>query len=145
MNTPHQNSFCMSAVFALFLTLFLGSPVAMAEEKAGVLDGMAFVGEVGRMGDSSGDPDEMTFKDGLFHSKACDPLGFGKGVYKATSGGNITTFWAETISPTEGRITWKGAVIGDKVEGYFVWHKAPKWYRLGSSTAEYWFKAQLKK
>jgi hypothetical protein len=138
----------------LALLLFVGlmlfvstNAPAVAQEQSGPLDGYMFVGETGKAGKTTGDPDELTFKAGMFHSKACDPYGFGDGVYTVNAAGDAFTFEATTVSASEGKIVWKGTVKGEELNGSFVWHRTPKWYRffLGNDPVEYWVKATLKK
>ena len=50
------------------------------------------------------------------------------------------SFTAETRSPGEGRIEWRGQVRGDVFEGTFTWHKEGKrpledWMRASGARA----------
>ena len=103
------------------------------------LDGQTFVGEVGEKGKTEGNRDNLIFKDGKFRSTACDPYGFGESTYTATVTGDATTFEAQTISPTDGTMQWKGTVKGNTVEGTATWLKP------GKAPVEHWVKAELKK
>lgn len=128
-------------IFTLVLSLTLlvlwnGTPTIAL---TGTLDGKSFVGEFGQKGKKTEGKDELIFKDGKFHSKACDPYGFGDGVYTATVGGDTTTFETETESAKEGKIKWMGIVKGDTLDGTFTWYKGSK------APKEYWIKAQLMK
>ena len=49
----------------------------VAAAKGGALDGKSFDTLVGDKG-KPGSAETLTFKDGKFHSKACDAYGFGK-------------------------------------------------------------------
>lgn len=104
---------------------------------SGMLDGKTFVGEIGEQGNASGDKDELIFRDGTFHPTACDPYGFGDGAYTATASGDVITFEAETISPTDGTLKWQGTVRGDMLEGTSIW------YRPGKEPVEHWMKGQI--
>ena len=116
---------------------------AVAEESTGVvvagaLDRKVFSGEVGGKGNAHGDKDEFQFHEGKFHSTACDPYGFGEGAYTTVVEGAAVTFEAETTSPTDGRMVWKGAVRGDTIEGTTTWYK-----KAGKTPDEMWFKGTL--
>jgi hypothetical protein len=113
---------------------FLIAPAAAA-----VLDGKSFVSETGEKGKPMSEKDEIAFAAGQFHSKACDPWGFAKAPYKASTKAGVTSFEAETSSPKEGKIHWTGTVKGDTLEGRYVWTKA------GQAPIEYWVKGTLKK
>ena len=83
---------------------------------SGILDGKTFVGEVGvRNAPSMGDT--VTFKDGYFHSAACDQFHFGSGAYLAVASGDTITFQAITHNPQGAVNVWMGTVKDDKLEG----------------------------
>jgi len=94
-----------------------------AAAKGGALDGKSFTGTVGEKGKSTGDAELVTFKDGKFHSKACDAYGFSDGGYSAKTSGGVTTWEADTASAKEGKIHWRGTVRGDAVEATYTWTK----------------------
>ena len=56
------------------------------------LDGRNFDGIVLKCGETSGDADTLSFKDGRFRSSACDPYGYGDGAYTATQSGEAIAF-----------------------------------------------------
>lgn len=97
--------------------------------------GATFVGESGEKGQAAGEKETLTFKDGRFHSLACDPWGFGDAAYKVLKSPDGVTFSAETTSAKEGRMVWHGVLKGSQLEGTAVWTKP------GQAAAEYWFKA----
>ena len=111
----------------------------------GPLDGKTFVVETGEKGKSGGDKDTLTFKDGNFHSTGCDRYGFGDGAYTSVVNGDAIQFEAVTTSPTKGKMTWKGTVIGDKIEVGYVWVDASHWYKPDPKPLEKWAKGELKK
>lgn len=121
---------------ALPLLVWLGMPPVGAAER---LDGQTFVGESGVNGKEKGEPEQIIFKDGTLRSTPCDKYGFGAAPYKATLGEGGIDFEAETVSPKEGKIHWKGRVNRDNLTGTFVWTKA------GQADIGYWTKAKLKK
>ena len=111
----------------------------------GPLDGKTFVVETGEKGKSGGEKDILTFKDGNFHSTGCDQYGFGDGAYTSTVNGDSIQFEAVTTSPTKGKMTWKGTVIGDKIEVGYVWVDASHWYKPNPKPLEKWAKGEMKK
>jgi hypothetical protein len=108
-----------------------------AMAKGGALDGKSFTVDSGEKGKPAGkEVEKLTFKDGKFRSAACDAYGFGDAAYTAHPAGAATAWEADTVSPKEGRIHWKGTAKGDTVEGTFVWSKP------GQAPIEYWFKSK---
>ncbi len=107
-------------------------------QKSGILDQKTFVGEMGEVGKDKGDKDEFIFQNGQFRSAACDPYGFGSGDYTVKEVGNTITFEAETESPSDGIMKWKGTIRGNTLEG-----KA-NWIRQGKNPVEHWFRGTLK-
>jgi hypothetical protein len=116
----------------LFLAAMLFSTTALAK---GTLDGKVFTVDSAEKGKTSTEKDDVDFANGKLHSKGCDQWGFGAGAYK-TDGNK---FEADTTSAKEGKIHWSGTVVGDKIEGTYVWTKA------GQKPIEYGFKGTLKK
>ena len=106
-------------------------------DSSSLLDGRVFIGETGPDGKPADAKEEIVFQDGKFRSKACDPYGFGDASYSAAMNGDITTFLAETLSNTDGRISWMGTVKGDALEGTFTW------YAPGKAPKEYWVKGRV--
>ena len=125
----------VSVAVGVLLSAVGGRGVVWADE---ALDGMAFVGEVGKEGKASGDPDELIFGQGTFRSTACDQYGFGDGPYTAAVDGDTITFNAETVSAKEGRMEWSGTVTGVTLEGTAMWRKE------GKAPETYWVHATLK-
>ena len=111
----------------------------------GPLDGKTFVVETGEKGKSGGDKDTLIFKDGNFHSTACDQYGFGDGAYTSNVNGDTIQFEAVTTSSTKGNITWKGTVSGDKIEVEYAWVDASHWYKPNPKPLEKWAKGELKR
>jgi hypothetical protein len=111
----------------------------------GPLDGKSFVVRTGERGKSAAEKDTLTFRDGNFHSLGCDSYGFGDGAYTSTSDGDTIRFEAVTTSPTKGKMTWKGAVQGDKIEASYVWMDAPHWYKPNPKPLEKWATGELKR
>ena len=115
---------------------FAAASFASPDAPAATLDGKTFVGESGEKGKTKADKDTVKFAAGRFRSVACDAYGFGDAPYVATTAPDGSISWtAETASPKEGKIQWKGKVKGDKLEGPYVWMKA------GQAPIEYWMKA----
>lgn len=126
----------------------LGLAVAGArsvQAAAGALDGRVFVadaGERGKPADEKGDV--ITFANGQFHSSLCDQWGYGKGDYKASAGSEGTSFEVETVSEKDGRLHWKGVVVGDSISGTFVHYRKPNFFRPNPEPIEHWFKGKAK-
>ena len=126
----------LAAALVLVVSAASGAPGAK-----GALDGKTFVAESGEKGKPAGLENEtIHFANGKFHSVACDAYGFGDGAYTATAAPDGSVRWtAETSSPKEGKISWKGTVTGDKIDGTYVWTKT------GQAPIEYWLKGTAKK
>jgi len=103
------------------------------------LDGRNFDGIVLKCGETSGDADTLSFKDGRFRSSACDPYGYGDGAYTATQSGEAIAFEAETESPQYGKLLWKGTVRGPRLDGTMTM------VRDGQATGEKWVLAGEKR
>jgi hypothetical protein len=128
-------------LFTLFLLVLGNFNTGIAQEKVGMLDGKVFVGLTGEKDKKADTKEEYIFKDGKFHSSACDPWGFGDGVYSAAVSGDTINFEAETVSPQQGKMLWKGTVKGDLLEETHRWTKEG-W--LGKSERDYWGQGKLK-
>jgi hypothetical protein len=129
-------------VAACLVTLSLAAAFAPALAAPGPLDGKTFKGDsgpVGKPADVTGDV--LTFRDGAFHSSACDKWQFATAAYTTTGSGNTIAFESETVSPTEGVIKWKGVFNGATLEGKFTHLRKPVWYRPNPEPVEYWFRA----
>jgi hypothetical protein len=100
---------------------------------ASPLEGKAFVGETAKKGETKGDPDTFSFKEGKFHSTGCDPYGFKPSPYKVEKAGDAWSFTSECISPKEGSMSWRGTVKGSAISGTVVWTKP------GQAPIEYTF------
>ena len=96
------------------------------------LDGRNFDGIVLKRGETSGDADTLSFKDGRFRSSACDPYGYGDGPYTATRSGDAVLFEAQTESAQYGKLLWKGTVRGPRLDGTMTM------VRDGQATGEKW-------
>ncbi len=113
-------------------------PVNMAA--AHLLDGKSFKGPTGEKGKKTHHEDVLVFKDGQFTSSMCFEYGFTGGPYTAWAEGDLIHFEAETISPTHGKMNWKGTLQGDTMEVEYSWTKE-RW--LWTTYREYWFKGTL--
>ena len=118
------------------------SPLPMAGTAPGgqagraALDGRNFDGIVLKCGETSGDADTLTFKDGRFRSSACDPYGYGDGAYKTSAAEDGLAFEAVTESPQYGTLLWRGVVRGSRLDGTLTMMKegkpaAEKWVIAG--------------
>ncbi len=103
---------------------------------SGILDGKTFVGETG-VGNAPSMRDTLSFKDGYFHSSACDQFHFGSGAYLAVASGDTTTFQAMTHNRQGAVNVWVGTVKGDKLEG------TATLYIKGQEPVKRWVRATL--
>ncbi|HEY2629299.1 MAG TPA: hypothetical protein VGI57_09225 [Usitatibacter sp.] len=81
-----------------------------------VLDGRTFQGVFLERGKTSGDADTLSFRNGRFHSSACDRYGYSDASYRTSSAGDTTRFEAVTESAKYGRLMWSGAVQAGKLD-----------------------------
>jgi hypothetical protein len=136
--TMSRRRIALASILALVLAAAAFRAARAAETKAsGPLDGRRFRGETGEKGKAKGDPESFVFADGRFDPLDCHRWGFAAAPYTARSEGDAVHFEAETVSPKEGSMVWKGKVQRDTLEGTMVWRKA------GQDPIEYWFKGAL--
>ena len=102
-----------------------------------LLDGAVFDGPTGAEGRKADHIDHVVFADGRFLSVGCARWGFGAADYRAWHEGDVIRFSAVTVSPTHGRLAWKGVVQGDRIEATFVWTKDRI---LWTTRRAYWFR-----
>ena len=108
---------------------------AFAEE----LDGKRFEGVFLAKGKTRGDADTISFRNGRFHSSACDTYGYSDAPYRTVSEGSAIRFEAETMSAKHGKLRWTGYVRGDKLDATALMVKD------GKAPVENWVAAGLKK
>lgn len=141
------------AFYAVLAIAVVQSPVpAMGAESKGsgqintsgahLLDGKSFKGPTGEKGKKTHHEDVLVFKDGQFTSSMCFEYGFTGGPYTAWAEGVLIHFTAETVSPTHGKMNWKGTLQGDSMVVEYSWTKE-RW--LWTTYREYWFKGTLQK
>jgi hemoglobin len=121
----------------LFALVGSVKPDIVMDQSTTSLDGKVYVGYLSEgtkpdRGDTYADT--FTFKDGKFHSAACDPWHCGAGQYTTSIENGVTHFHAETTSPTDGRMVWEGVARSDKLEGTMRWYPQPS-----DAPIEYWF------
>ena len=80
------------------------------------LDGRSFQGVFIERGKTSGDADTLTFRNGRFHSSACDQYGYGDAAYKTAATGDAVRFEVETQSAKYGKLLWNGVIRGGKLD-----------------------------
>jgi hypothetical protein len=114
-------------VVALVAALLVG----VAAQAAGpMLDGRTFTGSMIEQAKEKPLPDTFEFKNGKFHSSACDKYGFGAAAYNIQPDGS---FQATTVSPKEGSIQWQGRVTDNTLDGTALWMRpgqAPVHYTI---------------
>ncbi len=136
----------------LLLAAFLNPTAIPAEEStqgalenvavSHILDGKKFMGPTGEKGKKVHHEDVLSFRDGKFTSSECFQYGFEGGPYTTTVQGDSIHFHAVTISPTHGKMEWRGTLKGDTLEVTYSWTKE-RW--LWTTFREYWFKGSLVK
>ncbi|MBC8045355.1 MAG: hypothetical protein H7Y00_01025 [Fimbriimonadaceae bacterium] len=67
--------------------------------------------------------EQMVFTDSLFDNLQCHEWGFTAAKYTATKTGENYNFEATMPGEKEGKMIWKGMVMGDYVHGEMVWKK----------------------
>ncbi len=132
---------CLDACRAAAAVLF-GSVWLHRAEAGDGLEGRRFDTRAGMQGKDAHVPsDILSFAGGLFHSSDCDQYEYGKGRYTSRAGADGSIhFEAVTESPSYGRNEWKGVVHGRSVEGEFIFHRKPTWWRPDPEPLPHWFK-----
>lgn len=102
----------------------------------GALDGKSFSGMVGDKGEKKGEKDKLVFKDGQFHSTACDEYGFRPGAYSVKTQDGATAFEADVANGEGAKMHWSGTIKGDAVTATAVWTKE------GEASMEKWFEGK---
>lgn len=123
------------------VALSAATGVEAASTTSGILDGKKFVGPTGEKGKKVDHEDVLSFSDGTFTSSACFPYGFKGGPYTAKVEGDAIHFQAVTVSPTHGKMEWKGTFKDGTLDVTYSWTKE-RW--LWTTHREYWFKGSLK-
>jgi len=90
------------------------------------LDGRVFQGVFLERGKTSGDADTLVFKDGRFHSSACDQYGYSDAPYRTVAAGDAVRFEAETSSPKYGKLYWTGSIRGSKLDATVMMERKGK-------------------
>jgi hypothetical protein len=80
--------------------------------------------------------------NGEFHSIGYGQKGFNEVAYTARAEEDKIYFEAETVSPKQGKIKWRGIVHKDSIEVSYRWSKKG-W--LSDTQKDYLFKGKLKK
>jgi len=113
-------------------------------EQSNLLDGKSYVGKNGEVGQKLAEyeDEEIVFQDGMFTSISCEPYNFGSSPYNTKIIDGKIHFEAVTESPTHGKISWKGVIVGEEADVAFTWTKE-RWY--WDTRREYWFRGELKK
>ncbi len=107
-----------------------------------LLEGKKFIGPTGEKGKKTHHEDVLSFSNGKFTSSMCFEYGFTGGPYTAWTEGDLIHFQADTVSPTHGKMRWKGFLKGETMEVEYSWTKE-RW--LWTTYREYWFKGTLQK
>jgi hypothetical protein len=129
------------ALAVLIVSFLAANRTEVASAASGVLDGKKFVGPTGEKGKKDHHEDVLSFSDGMFTSFECFQYGFKGGPYTATVEGDSIHFQAVTISPTHGKMEWKGTLKNGTLDVTYSWTKE-RW--LWTTFREYWFTGSLK-
>ena len=95
----------------------------------GLLDGLQFKAGIVNTEEGSGNAleDTLIFDNGEFLSVVCKRYNFKASPYWVRTDGETIHFLAELTSPTDGKMEWRGAINGDKLNGTMRWTKK-RWY-----------------
>jgi uncharacterized protein YndB with AHSA1/START domain len=104
----------------------------------GLLDGQTFLGEIGEKSKNAFASEELYFANGMFRSSRCDQYNFGEASYTAAKKGDAIVFEAEAISPSDGKMKWKGTVDGASIDAAVEWYD-----KTGKLVTLYWVKGKL--
>lgn len=130
----------MKKLLLLVGLVFLIGNVAFAAPSPNPLEGKTFVGQMGKTGDKKGDPDNFEFKSGHFHSTACDEFGYKEAPVTVNSTKDAVHFESTTQNDKGAKMSWKGTLKGNKIEGTAVMTTAS-----GEVGDQFWFHGHLKK
>ncbi len=132
---------CRLFLLIISLAVLFSTTIVTAQE--GLLDGRVFVGQY-REDHKRGavKEDELRFMNSEFHSIVYAKRGFNEGVYTARAEADRIYFEAETVNPKQGKIKWRGIVLGDSIEVNYRWSKKG-W--LSDTVKDYSFNGTLKK
>jgi hypothetical protein len=106
----------MNRKVATAAVAFAAASIFPAFAETNALDGRTFEGVFLQRGKTSGDADTLSFRNGRFHSSACDRYGYSDASYRTSSAGDVTRFEAVTESKKYGRLLWNGSVQGGKLD-----------------------------
>jgi hypothetical protein len=132
-------TFTLTSVSRTIIQAVAAFTIASCPAFAETLDGKIFEGVFLAKGKTRGDADTLTFKNGRFHSSACDQYGYADAPYKSASEGNSVRFEAETESAKYGKLRWSGFIRGEKLDATVMM------IQEGKSPIENWVAAGLKK
>ncbi len=111
----------MKVLARVFLISILFVSSAFAATSTNILEGKTFKGEVvAAEKGAKPDPDTFIFKDGQFHSTACDQYGYGTAPFTVHEKKGKTVFNTMTKNKNGATIKWHGQVEGDKISGTAV-------------------------
>lgn len=98
-------------------------------------------GSTGTVGMDADHADELVFRDGKFHSRACSKLGFRKSEARVKRDGDAIWFSAVNVSPEYGTLTWEGIIRDGVVQALYVWKKERMFWTI---QRKYWFSGAVK-
>lgn len=138
-----SNIFKICQVFLLtFGLVVLFSTTATVNAQEDPLEGKVFTGQFREKHIRAVEEDELRFIEGEFHSKVHGQKGFNGGVYTVRAAEGRIHFEAETVSPKQGKIRWRGIIHGDSIEVDFRWIRKG-WF--SDTVKDYLFNGTLQK
>jgi hypothetical protein len=112
--------------------------VQCAQNTGKTLDGKSFKISIADVQQADKqDPDVISFQNGKLDSESCHQYGFTAADYQVEVINGNHEFVSTISSPTEGKMTIKGTVKGDVIEGTMVWMKE------GQADIHYTFKGSI--
>lgn len=148
MRTATRIGWTSLAVLALVLTGVAGakeskvpkvSKASKAPAVASPLDGLVFVGETGREGETKGRSDKFAFNGGKFRAAAFSAYGFNDAAYESDVTDESVSFAVAVVSTRSsgGSMHWTGTLSGGVLEGTMRWDH-------GWESKHYWFRGRAR-
>ncbi|MEP6128023.1 MAG: hypothetical protein ABJ244_17220, partial [Marinobacter sp.] len=132
-----------SVPFMLVAALgFAGNVAGEGSPGLTVLDGKAFLSNLGQEGQPADIEDLLVFEDGQFVSRECERYcGYVKADYWVRAHDDAVQMFAEVpCTLSDAVMRWKATIRGDEIEGTFLWINK-RWY--WTFEKQFWFKGHL--
>jgi hypothetical protein len=124
------------------ITSATDEPDVIQADTRGVLDGMAFSGEIGPLNKPADVKDDWIFDNGMFVSTECErKCNYPARPYYVRQVGGAIEFLSETHCPgKDAKIVWRGIIDGETIKGKFTW-TVVRWY--WTIEKQFWFEGTL--